>query len=243
MLLACSLLLATSALAADLNLTGDVGIDSRNVYRGQKLSDTPSLNGRLRVENLLIDGFFVEGAFSTVNTIPVKNTRARSEWSIGWGGQWNDFSAQVSVARVYRSSLDYRSLRDFNIYNSFNYNELRVDLGYQLTDNTRVYTTIGQGFSNPDFDRGFDPRYYFGGQHTYAAFGVETEYNALTMGTLVSGQRYDNMSETRFNNAEVYATYNIWRDFEVEGRYSIGGKDVFNRDIPNIGYVGIRYNF
>lgn len=236
--------MTTAVMAADLNLSGDVGVDTKNVYRGQELSDSINYNGRVRVDNILLDGFFVEGSVSTLNTSPIKNVDARTEWNAGWHGQYDRLGVEVSVARVYTSKADYASIRDFHVYNSFNYNELRGKLTYQLNDMFKVYGFVGQGFANPDFDKGFDVRYYLGGQNTYFGAGVEAALtNELTVGALTSAQHYDNISKTRYNNSELYASYNVWSGLELEGRYSFGGKSVFNTDISNVGYVGVRYRF
>lgn len=244
MALIAGLAMSSAVMAADLTLSGDVGVDSKNVYRGQELSDSVNYNGRLRVDNILLDGLFVEGSVSTINTSPLKNADARTEWNVGWHGQFDRLGVEVSVARVYTSKADYVNIHDFHVYNSFNYNEFRGKLSYQATDAFKVYGFVGQGFTNPDFDRDFDIRYYLGGQNTYFGVGAEAVVaNGLTVGALTSAQRYDNISKTRYNNSELYASYNVWKGLELEGRYSFGGKSVLDTDISNVGYVGVRYRF
>lgn len=229
--------------ASAVTFSGEVGVNSQNMYRGEVLSDNPSVYGNMRVDNILLDGLFVEGSASSIYASPINDSSVRSELNIGWHGSWDKLSYELSVARTFNTRVDFNDSNDFYLYNSFDYNEARVKVDYQLTDTFNVYGMVAQGFENPSFNSA-DYRSVVSGANTYAAIGVETDLNDMfTVGALVSGQHYDNVDDTRYHNAEVYALANVWNDFFVEGRFSFGGENVAGKDAGNEGYLGISYRF
>lgn len=229
-------LFATSAIAQDLNLSGDVSVGSRYVYRGLELNDDPTVGISGKLDNILLPGLYVDGTMNTLSTSPVNTSTTRSDVGVGFHNNLgtDNFTVDVSVHRVFNPSM-YANTDYLNPYlNTFqnNYNEARVNAGYNFGV-LKVYGEVGQIVST-----GFS-------HDTYAAAGVETDaiLTDLTVGGLVSGEHYRFADTNRYNNAQVYARYKLWRGLEAEATYSFGGKYVDNTDIDNKAYAGVRYNF
>lgn len=224
------------AFAQNLSLSGDVDVGTRYLYRGLELNNDATYGAEGKVDNIFIPGFYVSGQVNTLSSTPVNTTTTRSDVGVGLhnnlGISGLDFD--VSLHRVWNPS-EYASSAYYNPYpNVFqnDYNEARAVLSYQL-GKTKIYGQVGQVVST-----GFS-------RDTYAAAGIETSafLPKLTVGALVSGEHYRDAGVTKYNNSEVYASYNVWKGLSAEARYSFGGKFVDNANIDNYSYAGVRYSF
>lgn len=207
--------------AADASAT--VSVTSDNVYRGQVISDDVSVGLGLRFDDVIFPGVYVRGDFNSVELTPLSDTiRFRSDAGVGIAGTYGAFGLDASVNRVFNPivySADYTEAR------------LRATAGI-------FFAELGQGITS-----GVN-------KDTYVATGVEiAATDRLSIGGLVSAYRYDDgtraitRDNSRFNNAEVYASYNVARNLDIFANYTYGLRDAFGTDIDNRVYGGIRYRF
>lgn len=247
---------ATSAFAQDLSLSGDVSVGSRYIYRGLELNNDATYGAEGKLDNILVPGLYVSGQVNTLSTTPVNSTTTRSDVGAGFHNSLglDGFDADFSVHRVYDPSIYastfYRTPHLVSVNPTTHsvtvnvgdvksntlqddYTEARAKLSYNVGGVATVYGEVDQVVST-----GFS-------RNTYAAAGVETKalLPQLTVGALVSGEHYRDAGVTRYNNSEVYASYNVWKGLSAEARYSFGGKFVDNTNIDNYSYVGVRYSF
>lgn len=229
---------ATSAFAQDqnLDLSGDVSVGSRFIYRGLELNNDATYGVEGKLDNVVVPGLYVSGQANTLSTTPVNSTTTRSDVGVGFHNSLglDGLNVDVSLHRVWNPSA-YASSAYYNPYSNVfqnNYNEARATVSYDL-GLAKVYGQVGQVVST-----GFS-------RDTYTAAGVETNalLPQLTVGALVSGEHYRDAGVTRYNNSEVYASYNVWKGLSAEARYSFGGKFVDNTNIDNYSYAGVRYSF
>ena len=227
----------TAVFAQSLDLTGDVSVGSRYLYRGVELNTDPTVGGFLKLDNILTPGLYVSGQVDSLSTTPLNSSTARSDIAVGFhsGLGLDGFNADVSLHRVYNPSI-YASAPYYQYSNNVfqdDYTEARLRLSYNVADYATVYGEGGQILSS-----GFS-------KDTYVALGVETDklLPDLTVGALVSGEHYRDAGTTRYNNSEIYASYKVWRGLSAEARYSFGGKFVDDSNIDNNSYVGLKYNF
>lgn len=223
LVLALTLAMAsTVSVASESNSTAVFRAGSDFVYRGQDLTGSQGTVGLgLLFDNVVWDGVYVSGDFDTVEVTPLnENTQVRTDFQVGYGNIWNDFTYSVSLARVL-NPVSYHS----------DYTELRARGQYSI-----VYGEVGQGLSN---DINTD---------TYFAVGVEGRpfTQELLLGTSASFISYDGdaygVSNVEWNNLQVYASYDLWRELDVNVGYSFGG------DKPLVGlddhtWVGASYTF
>lgn len=215
MILAVALLAAsTAAFAGDSTAT--VSVQSDNVYRGQVLSEDVSAGLGLRFDNVVVDGLFVTGDFSTLTLSPANDTiTVRSDFGAGYKFG-TSLPVTVSVNRVLNPVLY-----------SADYTEARASVGFG-----KAYAEIGHGLT-ADVNR-----------DTYIALGYQTKLGErLTLGGKVSAFHYDGNAENRFNNTELTATYNIWRNLDASVTYSHGGSDLTGGEIDNRLFGGFGYRF
>lgn len=223
LILAVTLALTSSALvASESNSTAVFRAGSDLIYRGQDLTGSQGTVGLgLLFDNVVWDGVFVSSDFDTVEVTPLNdNTQVRSDLQVGYGAVWNDFTYSVSLARVL-NPVSYAS----------DYTEVRARGQYSI-----VYGEVGQGLSN---DVNTD---------IYFAVGVEGRpfTQELLLGTSASFISYDGdatgVSNVEWNNFQVYASYDLWRELDVNAGFSFGG------DTPLVGvddhaWVGASYTF
>jgi len=223
--LTLAVLLATAstlAVASESNSTAVFRAGSDFIYRGQDLTGSQGTVGLgLLFDNVVWDGVFVSSDFDTVEMTPINdNTQVRTDFQIGYGNIWNDFTYSASLARV---------VNPVNYY--ADYTELRARGQYAF-----VYGEVGQGLSsNVNTD-------------TYFALGVEGRpfSQELLLGASTSFISYDGNvdgnSNVEWNNFQVYASYDLWRELDVTAGFSVGG------DTPLVGlddhaWVGASYTF
>lgn len=208
--------------ASESNSTAVLRAGSDFIYRGQDLTGSQGTVGLgLLFDNVVWDGVFVSSDFDTVEMTPINdNTQVRTDFQVGYGAVWNDFTYSASLARV---------VNPVNYY--ADYTELRARGQYSF-----VYGEVGQGLtSNVNTD-------------TYFAVGVEGRpfSQELLLGASTSFISYDGNvdgnSNVEWNNFQVYASYDLWRELDVTAGFSIGG------DTPLVGlddhaWVGASYTF
>ena len=235
-------LFAATAFAQDFS--GNVHAQSSFLDRGRTLSEIPDFTGlpagdipsvgvTARVDNLFVDGLFVQGDFDTVKggVLGKPQTIVRQEYELGYRYTFDRLTLQGSVAQT-RNSLFY-SYQD--------YTEARLSAKYKLTDSVALRAGV-ERLVNP-FP---NDTYYYG--------AVDFDVNdKLTTGLLVSGYYYGDraypVNKNVFNNAEVFASYDVGK-FTVSGLYSVGGDDLnkgFNPypvwEVKNVWTVNLSYNF
>lgn len=224
-LMAISLVLAASmssiAVASDSNANATVSVASDYIYRGVDVTGSQGTLGLgLSFDDVVFNGVFLNGNFNTIEATPFNgNTSVRSDLEVGYGNTAYGVDYSVSLARVV-NPVSYTA----------DYTEVRVRGSYGP-----VYAEVGHGLTaNVNRD-------------TYFGVGVEGEvlYPNLTVGALASVVSYDTfsgLSDTRFNNLEVYASYPVVRDLTVNAGYSYGGESVV-ADFSNHAWVGVSYTF
>lgn len=223
--LAAALALAVASsvsVASESNSTAVFRAGSDFVYRGQDLTGSQGTVGLgLLFDNVVWDGVYVSGDFDTVEVTPLNdNTQVRTDFQVGYGNVWNDLTYSVSLARVI-NPVNYAS----------DYTELRARGQYSI-----VYAEVGQGLSN---DVNTD---------TYFAVGVEGRpfSDRLLLGTSASFISYDGdqygASNVEWNNYQVYASYDVWRELDVNAGYSFGGDTVLV-GLDDHAWVGASYTF
>lgn len=208
--------------ASESNSTAVLRAGSDFIYRGQDLTGSQGTVGLgLLFDNVVWDGVFVSSDFDTVELTPVNgNTQVRTDFQVGYRNSWNDFSYSTSLARVV-NPVNYNA----------DYTELRARGQYSI-----VYAEVGQGLSNEV------------NTNTYFAVGVEGRpfSQELLLGASTSFISYDGdaagASNVEWNNFQVYATYDLWRELDVTAGLSIGG------NTPLVGlddhaWVGASYTF
>lgn len=218
-LITFALLASGSAMAADNSAT--VTLQDKLMHHGAVVSDDTTFGLGLRFNDLLVDGLFVRGNFDSVSLTPVNNTvEFRTDIGAGFAGDIGATQWEVSANRVINP-----------VIYSGDYTELRARL-------TRgpVFAEINQGVTegvNKD---------------TYLAAGVQKSFDALTVGGLVSTVRNNTehaltRDEFNFNNVEVFAKYNVWRNLDVNVNYSFVGRDRFGAEDGNQVWGGLTYRF
>lgn len=218
-LIALALLASGSAMATDSN--ANVSLQSKLMDHGTVVSDDTSVGLGLRFNNVLVDGAFVRANFDSISLTPVSNTvEFRSDFGAGFAGTLAGNQWEVSANRVINP-----------VIYSGDYTELRGRL-------TRgpVFAQIEQGLTagvNKD---------------TYIAAGLQQSFNALTVGGLVSTVRNNTENsltrdEFNFNNVEVFAKYNVWRNLDVNVNYSFVGRGRFGAEDGNQVWGGLNYRF
>jgi len=213
--------IANSVNAAEPVLNGEIGVVSRDIYRGVETGDQVSLYADGRLSNLFVDGLFVDGSF---NTIVDENGRARV--GVGYGLTHGNLVWEVSASRNFWAD-------QFNVPD---YTEYTGRVGYNIFNISRVY---GEVTYAPNVVTNLDV--------TYAQVGIDFMVtDNFTVCAAVSGYNYDGngYSDTKYHNTAVTASYNVWDKFDVFGQYSFGG------DLPaglgtleNASNVGVRYRF
>ena len=198
---------------------GEIRVGSEFVYRGVSTSPDQDATVGLdfRVNNVGLPGLFVTSKFDAYRVQPIEDaTQVRSDLGVRVGLVLADvLDVELSVHRVHNPNFRAPS-----------YNEPRVRIGYDI-----FYAKFEYNEKNGNY---------------YTAVGVDypvTFVDGLTVGALASGIDFDSTDKFRFNNAEVYARYNVWGDLDLIGAYSYGGKDALGFDRKNEAWVTAAYRF
>jgi uncharacterized protein (TIGR02001 family) len=215
-------LIAPAAFAAT-KADATVSVQSNYVYRGESAQTGATVGLDLRFNDVVLPGLFVTSDFDTTQLTPFNgNVRVRSDFGVGYEfTRWNT-KFDVSVNHVFNP-----------LFYSADYTELRGRVGYGP-----VYAEVGQGLtSNVNRD-------------TYVAVGAEHSFLTpkLIVGGKVSAKHYNltdfgQGTENHFNNAEAYASYNVWRGLDLTANYSFGGTAAQGRNIGNYFWGGLQYRF
>jgi hypothetical protein len=210
----------TASNAYSTNSSVELRASSDLIIRGQELTNSEGTVGiGLKFDNVVFDGLYVSGDFDTIEITPVdSNVRVRSDIEVGYKSVWNDFSYSASLARVVNP-----------VTHSSDYSELRLRGKYSF-----VYGEIGQGFTN---DVNTD---------TYFSLGVEGRpfNDKFLLGASTSVISYnDNQfgpSNVEWNNFQLYTSYNVWNNLNINAGASIGG-DKPSEKLPDELWVGVSY--
>jgi hypothetical protein len=219
-LLVALALFAGTAQAAD-NAQANVSLQNKLMDHGVVVSDEPTVGVGLRFNDVLVDGAFVRGNFDSVKLTPVNGTvEFRSDLGVGYATKLGSVNLEGSVNRVINPV----------IYTG-DYTE------------ARLHATRGAFFA--EVNQGLTANV---NQDTYAAVGIEQKIGRARVGGLVSTTRYNTAGlatrdEFNFNNAEVFATYNIWRGLDASIHYSEGGRGRDGVSIDQQVWGGINYRF
>lgn len=230
MLGAVTLLFATSAVLADglsmPTVTGQVNASSRDDWRGQKMSTGADLELGLKVDNIAVKGLYVDGDFGKVgNDFPLNSyTVIRSDVGVGYAFQpVNKLSLDASFHHV-SNAQEFLVLQNGKLVPG-DYSEFRLKATYGI-----LFAQVTQGVGQV--------------QNNYAQVGVNVPVgDKVHVGAAVSGYHYKNSANNRYNNSEVFASYDVLKSLEVYGKYSFGGKADQNTALANYGVVGVNYNF
>lgn len=218
-----------SAHALDLSVptvSGTVSADSRDEWRGQKYSDQPSIGLALKANDLGVKGLYVDGDFSKDgNDFPLNSfTVIRSDVGVGYAFKpVTDFTVDASLHHVYNAQEFLMVKHGQLTYGD--YSEFRLKASYSV-----LFAEVTQGVGRV--------------QDNYAKVGVDLPVtDKLHVGAAVSGYHYKTSTNNRYNNSEVFASYDVLKGLKVYGKYSFGGKTDSNLVLSNYGLVGVSYSF
>lgn len=226
-ILALALALAsTTATASDLS--ADLGLESKFIYRGVDLSPNAdySLNGSFRLADFQYSGVYLRGQMNSLDGVKGKY---RGDAGVGFAkdlGTWN-----------YDVSVNYMT---DNAWYGRDVTEVRGVVGYDVNDSVNVYGLVAQQVGS-----GTDDTYGAIGVDYFDAFGVKN----LKVGALTSAQNYNGYNDkfkdggTQYNNSEITASYLVAPRVAMYGKYSFGGENRFGQDLDNVGSVGVRVLF
>jgi len=219
-----ALTVSTPILASDDNAVAVVRASSDLIYRGQDVTGSQGTIGLgLSFSDVVLDGVFVSADMDTVEVTPANdNTSIRSDIRVGYQGNLANFEYSAELARVL-NPVTYTS----------DYTEVRLKTNYSI-----AYAELAHGISN-NINR-----------DTYFSLGVEgrplSSNQNLLVGASASVVNYDTatfgQSNVEFNNAQVYATYDVWRELDVTAGFSYGGGTP-SYDLGNHAWVGASYSF
>ena len=213
-LLVAGLVMSGSAVASEDNADVAVTLQSKLVDNGVALSDDVSAGVSARFNDVVLDGLFVNGKFDTLSLTPLNSDIAvRTEFGVGYQTEW--FSDTKWEVSLNR------------VLNPVRYSD----------DYTEATLKVSKGIFYGEVTQGVTSRV---NRDTYAAVGAEIELGRATVGGLVSGVYYD---KAEFNNAEVYAKYNVWRDLDLNVNYSYGGDGRNDVELDNVFWGGATYRF
>lgn len=211
-------LVSAASLATTPSVSGSVGVNSRYDYHGQKYSDDASLGGSLIVSDIGLKGLYVSGNFNKVgDTMPYnQQEQLRSDVGVGYVfSPLTDLTIDASANHVNNAPE----------FGGSDYSELRLNAAYKL-----LFVEVGQ-----DVGRLKD---------TYAKVGVSVPVtDTIKVGAAVSGYHYNTPAVNRYNNSEVFVSYDVTKQLHVYGKYSFGGKTVADDVLVNYGTVGLSYSF
>lgn len=213
-------LLSGSAFAADN--TANVSAQSKLMDHGQVVSDDVTFGLGLRFTDILVDGTFVRANFDSISDVtPVNDSVTfRSDLGVGFTGTLAGNTWELSANRVSNP-----------VIYSGSYTEARARLS-----RGPLFAEVNQGLTD-----GVN-------KDTYLSAGIQQSFGDLTVGGLVSTVRYNTAGvatrdEFNFNNAEVFARYNVWKNVDLNVNYSHGGRDIHGESIKDQVWGGVNVRF
>lgn len=224
--LAASVIPSQSSASED-NVSAYVSVQSQDWQRGVQISDDLSASAGVRFDNVLVDGVFFRGDLTTKSLTPLSDTvSVRSTWGLGYKLGLGDLNLQAAVDRY----------NDLPLYSS-DFTEVSLSADYTLLGGT-VFGSVAQGITT---DVNKDTTFVVGYSHDIV--------DDLSVSVLARATRHDNGNwwidedNTSFTNYEVTANYNLWRNLDVFATYTHGDEDVYNLELENKLYGGLRYTF
>jgi hypothetical protein len=236
---------SVSAYADNLTLSGDIGVETNDVYRGELLSNNGSAFGDVKLDNIFLDGLYARVSGNTTNLAPINGASTLPlDYGVGYAREVGNFGYDVSVNHTYNT-----------VFYPLDYTEVRGEVSYKIFDNVKLYTQVGQLVTSAL------PK------DTYGAVGAEytdKTFTNLTVGVLTSAYRYGGAGtvgnftssgdfttqyvdnhQTKYNNTQLYASYPVsfLPGVSLLGGYSFGGTDRFGDNIGNQGWLGAKYSF
>jgi hypothetical protein len=207
-------------MAADSS--ANVSAQTKLMDHGTLVSDDTTLGIGLRFNDVLAKGAFVRANFDSISDVTPLNDSVtfRSDIGAGFTGTLAGNTWELSANRVMNP-----------VIYADDYSEARARL-------TRgpLFVELNQGLTT-----GIN-------KDTYIAAGIQQSFGGLTVGGLVSTVRYNNdalqlRDEFEYNNAEVFARYNVWQNLDVNVNYSKGGLTATGEEIDNQVWGGLNYRF
>lgn len=228
-------LLTTSALVNaeeyDLNMF-TLSLDTKNVYRGETISDDVSFSFNFVIEDLFLDGLYVDFSSITTELTPISDSvNYKGDVGVGYNFDLPNFTgviADVSLNYVINPVL-----------RNEDYSELRGNIS---TDWSFLYFLDFYGHANYALN---------GLNDTYASAGIIMKDFLLDdlnikVGTnfykFDDGQDFTIESWNR-NNYEVSANYRFWRNVRITGLYSVGRYGSTRNRISNEWNIGLKAVF
>jgi len=213
-LIAVMLMFSSVAMATDSALT--VSLESERLYRGQSMSNGSVTTGAtLEITDVVFNGVFMNLDFTSWSLLPVSDWTARREFGFGYASSLGNLGYALSLNRVWNP-----------VFHATDYNEVRADFNYPLAGGLSVVTRVGQ---------------VVGGnlsKDTYLATGLNfTAFDRVDVTALVSGMRYRDLSNTRFNNAEITGSIRIFESARLFGTYSHGGTGISNNYSVGVSFT------
>lgn len=203
--------------ATSPSVSGDVGVVTRDVYRGIETGNDISVFGNIKVSDLFLDGLFVTGSANSIN-----DSDGRSHVGLGYEFDVNDFNFQFSVNRYFWSDR----------YIPNDYTEYSGRVNYLLTEKVSLYGEVSYA---PDF---------VGSSLTYSELGLNANVTeSLLFGVYGSAIRYNDIDDTKYHNAGIRVSYTLFDNFDLIGQYSFGGDLPFGATLKDTSSVGFRYRF
>lgn len=227
-------LASTSALAANTDVS--VGVASDYLYRGQSVTNgDPTVFGSVKFDNVVVNKAYISVDGVVVNLAPLNASKTvRADVGVGYAFDvTKNLSLDLSVHRVWNP-----------VVQASDYNEARAQATFAVTDKFSVYGRVAKAGANTVLND-----WYFAGGADYKGFMTPK----LSVGALVSAVDSTHGGNVKFNNAEIYASYDIYKGLSAFGMYSFGGSTanrvlqnqvVLNStNIPDGGMIGVRYSF
>lgn len=201
------------------SVSGDIGAQTKVVYQGVRY-DTSIINPFVTVKYTVDSGAYVQGsAISTQFTGTA--TQLREAVTVGFVNDVGSFKYNAYATKHFYPNTVAQANSDSIVGIKGEYGPVLGALEYTV-DNSNAKTAS---------------------HNTYGYIGASTSVAGVGVTALVSAKQYNVRNVTRFNNAEVTATYNCSPQALVFVTASYGGKDDVGTKIPNQGSVGIKYLF
>ena len=218
-LIALALLASNTAMADN---TATVSAQTKFVDNGVLVSDTATFGLGLQFNDVLVDGAFIRADFNTLSDVtPLNDTvSVRTDIGAGFGGKVAGNEWAVSLNRVMNPII-------------------------YAADYTEARTRLTRGVWFAELNQGLTTGV---NKNTYIATGLQKSFNGLTVGGLVSTVRYSDdaltlREEFEYNNSEVFARYNAWKNLDVNVNYSFGGHKAADAAIRDQVWGGVSYRF
>lgn len=233
LLAAATMISAGSVLAQEsaypTTASGQVSWTNRYIDRGVVLGNDPSGQLNLNVDNVVIPGIYVSADLATIKPV-TQDLMLYSNLGVGYKNNIGRFDYAVSLHN-YQNSV-------FNA--GENYNAAEGQVGYTFPGNFRTYLFASQPLTSDD-SLGTQRSTYYGGGVQYTPDWIYE--NRLSLGAQAAFYRYTGTTNSTFNDAQLTASYDLFRNVNVFGLYSFGGNDQYNDPLSNTWEAGVGVKF